>query len=83
MAPPPPFSGVGTESGILSRQQCAPPPPLQPSMPEESSQQLSWAWAGTGIFLGRAPGTLTLCWFLEESSDCQHVSARRLCGALG
>lgn len=47
-------------------------------MPGESGQQLSWAWAGTGIFLGWAPGTLTLCESLEESSDGQHVSTSHL-----
>lgn len=54
-----------------------------PSLLGEYSQLLSWAWAGTGIFLGWAPETLTLCESLEESHDHQHVSGRHLCGAQG
>lgn len=84
MAPTPTASsGVGTESGIPSGGQCAPPPPLPPCMPREWGQQLSWAWAGTGIFLGWAPGTLTLCGCLGESSDHQHGCGRFPRSALG
>ena len=84
MAPTPtPSSGVGTESGIPSGGQCSPPPPLPPCMPREWGQQLSWAWAGTGIFLGWAPGTLTLCGSLGESSDHQHGRGGFPRGALG
>lgn len=72
MAPSPHRLGNGQEFQAGGRRA---PPPLQPaSQPGDTGQQLSWAWAGTGIFLGWAPETLTLCGSLEGSSDCMPLA---------
>lgn len=69
------------QSGI-PKQANGVPLPLSSLASQGLGPELSWARAGSGIFLGWAPETLTLCRSLEERSGHYHVSGRHQCGGV-